>query len=167
MRLSFLAVVAVLILSGCNTLRQNVYEKVQVRTPGVENAVCDLYTDKNYYTVMTPRQVTVERSDLPLTVICKKPGYYMASVIVDPVIYEPDMPLNAANGYLPGAIVDVASNSIYNYPETITVILLPMPPQQLPSERAFVTQKKVEPVYKRTVSKSTAADKSLSKSGRK
>ena len=38
MRLSFLAIAAVLVLSGCNTYLQNTYEKIYVTTPGVECA---------------------------------------------------------------------------------------------------------------------------------
>jgi hypothetical protein len=171
MRLSLLAVIAVLVLSGCNTYRQNTYEKVMVRTPGVDNANCDIYTDNNRYSAMTPELVVIERTDLPLTVICKKTGYYTASVIVKPELYAPGMPLNLANGVLPGAIFDVATNSIYNYPSTIIVTLLPMPPQELPPLPApYVLPKKPESVIPAPISSApppAAADKSLSKSGQK
>jgi hypothetical protein len=168
MRLSLLAVAAVFILSGCNTLYQNGYEKIMVRTPGVDNAYCDLYTDTNQYEVMTSRQVMVERSSLPLTFICKKTGYYTASVIVDPEVHAPAMAANALNGFVPGAAYDVASNSIYAYPDTVTLILLPMPPQQLPPVPApYVTQLKPEPVKPVHKAASTAADKSMSDSGKK
>jgi hypothetical protein len=168
MRFSFLAVVAVLMLSGCNTMYQHGYEKVMVRTPGVDNAYCDLYTDTNQYEVMTSRQVIVERSNLPLTIICKKTGYYPASVIVDPAEHTPAMGVNVLNGFIPGAAYDVASNSIYAYPDTVTLILLPMPPQEQPPEPAdYVTQKKPEPVKPLHKADSTAADKSMSDSGKK
>jgi len=171
MRLSLLAIIAVLVVSGCTTERQNTYEKVMVRTPGVDNASCDLYTDTNQYTVMTPRLVVIERSNLPLTVVCNKSGYYTASVIVKPEVHTPGMPLNLLNGFVPGALTDVASNSIYDYPSTIIVTLLPMPPQELPPEPAdYVTPLKPEPVKPAPVATApppSAADESLSKSGRK
>jgi len=168
MRFSLLAVVAVLVLSGCNTYHEGVYQKIMVRTPGVDNANCDLYTDTNRYAVMTSRQVVVERSDLPITVICRKTGYYAASVIVDPKTYDPYEKENIANGYV-GVAIDKVSNSIYQYPDTITVILLPMPPQQLPQEQPYITKKKSEPVKKahKDAASAAAADKALSESGKK
>jgi hypothetical protein len=173
MRLSLLAVIAALApmiisLAGCNTLVQDNYQKIYVRTPGVDNASCDLYTRKNYYAVVTAREVVVERSKLPLTVICDKSGYYKASVIVRSELAMPGMPLNLLNGFVPGASYDVASGSIYNYPDTITVILLPMPPQQLPPEDApYVLEKKPEPVKAVKPVASSAADKTISNSAKK
>ena len=171
MRLSLLALVAVLALTGCNTARQGTYEKITVRTPGVDNAYCDLYTDNNRYRVMTSRQVLVERSDQPITVICKKTGYYTASVIVDPELSAPGLPMNLATGLVPGTLYDIASNSIYNYPDTVTVILLPMPPQELPPEPASTlmlkTPEPVKPAPVSTAPPPEAADKSMSKSLRK
>jgi hypothetical protein len=171
MRLSLFAIAAVLVLSGCNTYMQDVYQKIYVKTPGVDNASCDLYTESNRYNVVTARLVVVERSNLPLTVICKKSGYYQASVIVKPEVQAPGMPLNLINGFVPGATYDIASKSIYEYPDTITVVLLPMPPQQLPPEPVpEEMQKKPEPVKPAPVASAppaAAADKSMSTSGQK
>src|SRR3954469_18750075 len=108
MRFSFLAVAVVLLLSGCNTYYQNGYEKVLVRTPGTVNANCELYTDSNRYVVLSGRQVVVERSKKPLTVICEKAGYYTAWVIVRSGFYAPAMPMNVLNGFFPGVAWDTA-----------------------------------------------------------
>jgi len=168
MRLSLLAVIAAFALAGCNTLVQDNYQKIYVRTPGVDNASCDLYTRSNYYSVMTPREVIIERSKLPLTVICDKSGYYKASVVVHSELAAPGMPLNILNGFVPGASYDVADGSIYNYPDNITVILLPMPAQQLPPEDApYVLEKKPEPEKPVKPVASTAADKTISNSAKK
>jgi hypothetical protein len=171
MRLSLLAVAAVLMLSGCNTYYQGTYEKILVRTPGVDNALCDLYTDNNRYTVMTARQVIVERTKQPLTVACSKTGYYPASVVVKPRVYDPKAPLNVLNGWVPGMAYDLASGSIYEYPETIIVTLLPMPPQELPPEpEPYALQLKpetVKPAPPPSAPPPSAADKSMSKSGQK
>lgn len=171
MRLSLLAVAAVLTLSGCNTYYQGNYEKILVRTPGVDNADCDLYTDDNMYTVMTSRQVVVERTKQPLTVACSKSGYYPASVVVKPKVHAPESALNVLNGWVPGMAVDIASGSIYDYPQTIIVTLLPMPPQQLPPEPTpDVVQKKPEdlkPAPPPSAPPPSAADESMSKSGQK
>lgn len=174
-RLSLLVIAAALTfagvaLTGCNTMVQDNYQKIYVTTPGVDNASCDMYTRKNFYGVVTPREVLVERSKLPLTVICSKSGYYNASVVVRPKYKAPGMPLNVLNGILPGAGYDIGSGSIYDYPDTITLILLPMPPQQLPQTEVDVLQKKPEPV--KTIKQSstvpsTAADKTISDSAKK
>ena len=171
MRLSLLALAAVLMLAGCNTARQGTFEKILVRTPGVDNAYCDLYTERSRYRVMTSREVLVERTDLPITVVCKKTGYYTASVIVAPELAAPGLPMNLATGFVPGTLYDIASNSIYNYPDTITVILLPMPPQELPQEPVppsiVKTPEPVKAAPIPTAPPPEAADKSISKSLRK
>jgi hypothetical protein len=171
MRLSLLAVVAVLVLSGCNTYYQHVYEKIMVRTPGVDNANCDIYTDDNRYSVITPNLVLIERRDEPLKVICKKTGYYPASVIVKSRRYTPKAGMNAVNGYLPGVLYDTASNSIYDYPDLIIVTLLPLPPEKTETgPEPYVIQKKLEdvkPAPPPSAPPPSAADKSLSTSGKK
>ncbi len=171
MRLSLFAVAAVLVLSGCNTYYQHVYEKIMVRTPGVNNADCDIYTDDNRYGVITPNLVMVERRDKPLTVICKKTGYYPASVIVKSRRYTPEAGMNVVNGYFPGVLYDAASNSIYDYPDTIIVTLLPMPSEKTEAEpEPNVLQKKqedVKPAPPPSAPPPAAADKSLSTSGKK
>ena len=171
MRLLLFAVTAALMLSGCNTYFENGYQKIVILTPGVDNAECDLYTDTNRYSAMTPRLVLVERSNLPLTVICKKTGYYTASTRVKSKVYAPAMPLNVLNGLLPGATYDVASNSIYNYPDTIIVTLLPMPPvKDDPQPAPYVLQKRPEEVKPAPVTSAppaAAADEYLDESGKK
>src|SRR4051812_13298030 len=171
MRLSIFAVAALLLLSGCNTWLEKTYQKITVRTPGVENANCTLYTEKLKYVVFSSYQVYVERSPLPITIECEKAGYYTASAFVKPVISDPGASLNVVNGFLPGMLYDVADNSVYAYPDTIIVMLLPKPPQELPQEPApFVVEKKSEPVKPMPLTSAPpaeAADKSLSASGKK
>lgn len=169
MRISVLAAVAsVLVLAGCNTYYQNSYEKVTVHTPGVDNAQCTLSTEKNKYRVLTPREVVVERSKLPMTVLCEKAGYVPASVVVPAKIYNRAGILNTFNGVFPGFTYDVASDSIYNYPDDITVVLksgnvVPLEPLPQP-EAAPLKEAPVQPAA--PVEKETA-DKTMSKSLRK
>ena len=177
MRFSLFAVTAVLMLSGCNTYYQSTFEKIMVRTPGVEEANCTLttetplHTEQNEYNVMTPRLVVVERSRQPLTVICEKTGYYTASVIVKPKTRATAASLNVFNGFVPGMAYDVASNSIYDYPDTIIVTLLPLPPEKPePQPAPYTLQKKAEDVKPEpspSAPPAAAADKSLSQSLKK
>ncbi|MBU6475132.1 MAG: hypothetical protein KGL10_02530 [Alphaproteobacteria bacterium] len=169
MRLSYLAVAAVLLLTGCNTYYQNQYQTLLVRTPGVENAYCHMYTQKNQYLVLSTRHIIVDRSRYPLTVLCEKDGYYTASVIVQSHFSAPYAPMNIANGFV-GATYDTLSNSIFAYPDTITLILLPKPPQKLPPEHKPYVVKELEPAPApapapvKSAPPPAAADKSLNKS---
>ena len=171
MRLSLFAVTAILMLSGCNTIYENAYQKITVRTPGVENADCDLTTAKNRYFVMSPRVVVVERSNLPLTVICEKTGYYTASAVVKSKVHANAAVMNVFNGFVPGMVYDVATDSIYDYPSTIIVTLLPLPPEAAaPEPEPYVLQRKpeeVKPAPVESAPPAAAADKSMSKSLKK
>ncbi len=169
MRLSYLAIAAVLLLTGCNTYYNKQYQTLLVRTPGVENAYCHLYTKKNQYMVLSTRHVIVDRSPNPLTVLCEKPGYYTASVIVQSHFSAPYAPLNVANGFV-ATSYDVWSHSVYAYPDKITVILLPKPPQNFSERKPYVLkelQPQVTPAPVKTAPPPAAADKSLDKSLRK
>lgn len=170
MRFSLVAVAVVLLLSSCNTFYQNGYEKILVRTPDTLNANCDLYTDSNRYFVLSGRQVVVERSKKPLTVICEKAGYYTASVIVKSKVHAPAAPMNVFNGFAPGMAWDVGTNSIYDYPETVVVTLLPLPPEKYEEPAPYILQKKPEPVKPAPIASAppaVQADKAMSTSGKK
>ncbi len=171
MRISLFAVVVVIVLSGCNTMFQDSFEKIMVRTTGVENANCILSTEKQKYLVLSGRRVVVERSNLPLTVACEKAGYYSASVIVKSHVHANAAALNVFNGIVPGTAYDIASNSIYEYPETIIVTLLPMPAEkQEPEQAPYVLplkQSEVKPAPVASAPPAAAADKTMSTSGKK
>lgn len=123
MRRLLLAIIAVFILSGCNTSFQGSFQKIVINTPGVEDAECFLHTEKNKYRVLTPRSVIVERSPLPMTVTCEKANYFTSvTEVKSEMIVKPDA-LNFYNWFIPGMAYDIASNSIYSYPDTITVTM--------------------------------------------
>lgn len=172
MRHSYLTITAaILLLAGCNTYVQKTHQRVTVRTPGIENAHCTLTTKTNRYDVMTPREAVVERSQQPLTVVCEKTGYDPASVIVKPRIYTPGAPANVFNGIVPGVVYDIASDSVYDYPGLI-LVMMNRTPQDAPGvEHPYVLPKKpafVKPAPPPTApADKAAAEKSMSKSLRK
>lgn len=165
------ALTAVPALTGCNTYFQNSYQKIVVRTPGIENADCTLTTKTNKYYSMTPRAVVVERSLNPLTIVCEKTGYEPASVVVKSHVYAAPATLNFFNGIVPGTAYDVASNSIYEYPELIVINLQPSPDKAEALESAYTLKKRPEPVKPAPPATApqdkAAADKTISKSSRK
>ena len=123
MRRLSLVIISVFVLSGCNTFFQGSYQKIVINTPGVKNAECFLQTEKNKYRVLTPRSVIVERSRLPMTVTCEKANYFTGVVEVKPKMVVNPNALNFYKSFIPGTAYDIASNSIYSYPENITVIM--------------------------------------------
>lgn len=170
----YFTAVVVLALAGCNTLLHEAPQRITVRTPGVENAQCTLMTDKNQYNVITPRYVLVERSGLPMKVICEKTGYKTGSVMVKPYINGDKTFLNVANGFVPGSLYDLASNSTHEYPSVI-VVKMEQPTRPAPElEKAYTLEEKADllkaaqpvPVPEPAPDKD-AADKSMSKSLRK
>ena len=149
-------------------------------TPGVANADCILETETNKYRVLTPNMVLIERSRKPLTVTCEKVGYYMGTTAVQSRIYMAAAELNLFNGIVPGMAYDIASNSIYAYPDIVIINmvrddaqLVPLPPQQemhvLSRKKEIVTPRDVfaakgEDV---TTTEDLMADKVFSESLRK
>ena len=117
------AVFAVFTLSGCNTFFQGSFQKIFIDTPGVKDAECFLQTEKNKYRVLTPHFVLVERSPLSMTVTCEKANYFTSVVEVKPKMVVNPNALNFYKSFIPGTAYDIASNSIYSYPENITVIM--------------------------------------------
>lgn len=166
------ATVSALALTGCSTAMKNSFQKVTVSTPGVENVQCLLTTEFNKYIVLTTRQVVVERSKKPMTVTCEKAGFYSTAVTVESKVRMAPSQLNAFYGFVPGTVYDVMTDSIYDYPETIVVTMVPKadmyPP---PAEQPYMLMKKPEEIKPVPVvisaEEPAQADESLSKSLRK
>jgi hypothetical protein len=172
MRRSYSVIAAILLLAGCNTYHQGTIQKLIVRTPGIENAYCKLTTPHNRYDVMTPRPVIVERTEQPLMVLCEKTGYTPTAVIVKPHIHADGTVLNVTNGIVPGMIWDYASNSVFEYPDPI-IVVMHLAPQAAPDveQAPMALPKKEEPVKPVPLATApqdkAAAEKSMSKSLRK
>lgn len=123
MRRIILALIAVSVLSGCNTLAQRSYQKVRVETPGVRGADCTLNTKETKYRVITPDTVLVERSPYTMTVTCEKGNHFTAVTTVEPKTHAMNGMQNVFNGFIPGMTYDIATRSIYDYPK---LIIIPM-----------------------------------------
>jgi hypothetical protein len=113
---------ALLLLPGCARLSDSTFQKINVVTPGVIGAECELTTENNRYRVLTPERIAIQRSAQPLDVDCRKAQYKTALLTVP---YEDRTGFsvlgNLWNGILPGLAYDVASQSVYAYPDTIVV----------------------------------------------
>lgn len=123
-QLSALALSLVL-LTGCNTLTEKSYQKVRVETPGVSAADCRLETSKQHQRAITPSAVIIERSPYTMTVTCQKALYFDQVVKIEPTIGAWNSALNVVNGVIPGVTWDIASRSVYTYPDLISVEMVP------------------------------------------
>ncbi len=107
-------------LAGCSTLFENSYQKVLIRTPGAQDAECELTSGGAKFLAYPPQRVQVSRVYDELKVTCFAPGGREKTVIVTPRA-SPVVLFNVANGILPGLGVDHESGAMYRLPDAIDV----------------------------------------------
>jgi len=114
-------------LQGCATVTTGTGQTITVITEkDIEGASCELadQAGRVWHVTSTPGEVTVNKGDGPMTVVCHKQGYRDGSVLVDEDV------TGAAYGniLLGGAIgvaVDAASGAAQHYPDVIIVWIEP------------------------------------------
>lgn len=134
MRRSLIIILAVMVLTGCNTMVNKTYQKIAVHTPGVENIDCIIESETNKYRLLAPGTVNVERSASPLTMTCQKVGYVTTSMTLLAKYRMVPAQLNVFNGIAPGLAYDFASRSVYAYPETVVMNMERDPSKLIPLE---------------------------------
>ena len=117
----FIAILPIIVLTGCASIVNGVDQKVSVTTPPAKDSNCLLKNSKGVWHVRhTPGSVVVHRAYGKLTVTCDKNGYIEAVKIVKS--HTKAMAFgNIIFGGLIGAGVDVGTGAAYNYPDKITV----------------------------------------------
>ncbi|MBI3440483.1 MAG: hypothetical protein HY052_01545 [Proteobacteria bacterium] len=159
MRRLLLLIPVVLTLASCNTMSNKTYQKISIHTPGVENVECILETSVNKYLVLTPGVVDVDRASDPLTVTCQKAQYLKTVEVLESKLRMVPSQLDVFNGIIPGLSYDIASNSIYAYPETVVINMVPDPNRVvLPPREVHVLPLKKVAVTPRDVAKAKADD---------
>lgn len=83
-----------ILLSACSTVEthevknygayDDAYQSVRVYTPGVEGAACHLSNISAQYELVAPNVVTIERSGLPLDIVCTKGSHFSGAVRLEP-----------------------------------------------------------------------------------
>jgi len=168
MRHILLLTAIVAVLAGCNTMVKDTYQKITVETPGAENVERIMASGKNKYRVLAPGEVLVDRAKYPLTVTCRKVGYVMAVETLRSHLDMAPIQMNVLNGALPGAAYDVASNSIYQYPDRV---VLPMKPANnlvpLEPRETRVLPEKKRPVVVEMPPADNKVDAAVAKGGSK
>ena len=153
------AVLAVLVLAGCNSMAKKSYQKLAIHTPGLANVDCTLETEGAKYHVLAPGAIEVDRSKQPLTVTCQKAHYLTSVKTLNSRIHMAHSQLNVFNGLIPGIAYDIWGNSVYNYPETI-VMQMKLDPDRviLPPLKQYELQRKAEIVTPADVIKAKAPE---------
>lgn len=121
--MKWIVIALALTLPGCAAIVDGRKQEVQVQTPGIGCAQCELTNSKGtYQSSCTPQKVTVKRAYGPLSVSCQAPGWSGKS--------EAESKTkgwffgNILIGGLIGMGIDAATGAAYDYPDNIQVQML-------------------------------------------
>lgn len=108
-------------------------QDVTIETPGAENAVCYVYVDKVKHKIYPPGNLMVTKSEEDMIVDCLAPGNRRKKIYIEPAYSKKIYP----DAIVPPALAwDIASRSIFQYPDTVTVDFTnkPIRPEPLPAQ---------------------------------
>jgi hypothetical protein len=112
-------------LVGCATIVRGSSQTVTANTqpPG---AVCEFKREHQPDVIAnpTPQTVTLEKSKDDVTVVCRKDGYLDASSQLGSK-FEGWTFGNIIFGGLVGVVVDAGSGAMHDYPQSVTLVLIP------------------------------------------
>lgn len=120
-----LALLSLVLASGCSTLTGNEMQQLSLTTrdtdnPSLKGATCKLQNDKGTWETTSPGFVNVRRSSEDLTVECKKEG------IADGLLKAVSRAAGSMFGNIIfgggiGALIDHNKGTGYNYPDQLPV----------------------------------------------
>lgn len=108
-------------LGGCSTIINGETQEVTLLTPGAYDAECQLYNEEFSFQMSTGQTRHIPRSDKEMTVDCYAPGFREKTISVGSAIERTSVIYNAANGAIPGVLLDHVSDALYVYPSQIVV----------------------------------------------
>lgn len=119
-------------LCGCATIVKGSTQPIALSTPPTSGAYCSLSNGEEYYDLMSPGFVYVEKGVAPITVECTKSGWQPAVATI-PSNFQAWTAGNILLGGLVGLGIDAASGAIHQYPLSFRVPMHPAtePPQAL------------------------------------
>ncbi len=120
-----------LVLASCAYTLEGTVQEITLKTPGAQNAMCYTYVDGVRYKIYPPQTIAISKSKKDLVIDCLAPGNRRRQLIVPPGGAE-TFPANLANGMIPGAAFDYASESMFKYPETIYIDFSEIPATSMP-----------------------------------
>ena len=114
-------------LSNCATIVSGTSQGVFIDTPTVENASCDLKDQEGevYHLSKSPGNVTVQKGNGTLTIVCGKKGYEDGTTLVESDFSD----IAFGNILMPGGsigiLIDAVTGAAQEYPDNITVWMRP------------------------------------------
>ena len=118
-------------LGACAYAVDKGYQPLTIRTPGAQDAVCDVMANKVRYRFYPPATRNVKNSKEDLIVHCLAPGNRERKVVIRPDIADA-FAGNVVTGFIPGASWDYASGAMFRYPDTVDVDFTTMKPKPMP-----------------------------------
>lgn len=118
-------------LGACAYAVEKNYQPLTIRTPGAQDAVCDVWADKVRYRFYPPSTRNVKNSQEDLIVHCLAPGNRERKVVIRPAIAD-SFAGNVVTGFVPGASWDYASGAMFTYPDVVEVDFSAMQPKPMP-----------------------------------
>jgi len=114
-----------LLASGCATLIKGTSQTVTVNTDPA-GALCTFTRDARTVAVVnpTPGSVPVEKANGSIAISCRKQGFQDAEGSLASE-FQPMTFGNILLGGIVGVVVDAASGAMNQYPETVTITLVP------------------------------------------
>lgn len=114
-------------LANCATIVSGTSQGVFIETPKVENATCDLKDEKGeiYHLSHSPGNVTVQKGNGPLSVICGKEGYESGATVVESDLADAAIGNILMPGGSIGILIDAVTGAAQQYPDNIIVWMKP------------------------------------------
>lgn len=114
-------------LANCATIVSGTSQGVFIETPKVENASCDLKDQEGevYHLPKSPGNVTVQKGNGPLTIICGKKGYENGTTLVESDLSDAAFGNILMPGGSIGILIDAVTGAAQQYPDNITVWMKP------------------------------------------
>ena len=125
-RITYCVLFSIAVLgTGCATLTKGSSQTVTVNTDP-SGAMCTMTRDAKPVAVLnsTPGSVPVEKARGSIAVLCKKQGYQDAAGELAPEFQAMTLG-NILFGGIVGVVVDAASGAMNQYPESVTISLIP------------------------------------------
>ena len=112
------------LVTACATITTGTHQSLTVLTPGVESTECFVLQDKSApLPVPANGTVTISRNSRPLTIECRKDGYYAAQTTLSPGI-DAHAKVEFATGY----VIDYLSGAMYRFPDTVSLVMTAQAP---------------------------------------
>lgn len=126
MRALFTTAAAVVALTGCATIITLGDDDVDVSTPGVVGANCELrsFSGAVRARVITPGTIQLDKDSRDLEAVCNKDGFAEGRGVVESG-FEPWFLGNILIGGLVGMVIDIATGNINSYDSSVAVYMEP------------------------------------------